>query len=363
MSVVPKPPGDQPAPAQQNLSIEPPQVAPPAPIAAPAPVEPPPAPVAPPVVVTPQPFAAAPPIAPPPPVADPDLDDEDRRIGAEAAGDKITLPRSAFKDIKDRARRAGARTAQGQLEESARRAGFEGFDGAMSALRDIMAARDSSPEPITPDPDDDLEDDDMAKPTETETPPPRQISSRARRRMARMQEEHARVLQGRDAEKAELQRQAQALQAELASHKVETDLRFRLMKSGIADTDYGLMLVKREIEGKDDAALKKFMDGFDEWTGGLKTKLPYLFPADAAAAAAAAQPPAEAPAPPPPVPANTAPVPPQPSAAAPSPVQPGAPGAPQVPGVRKRAQDMTPGEYSQALREKGWGVSGTLPRR
>lgn len=314
-----------------------------------------------------EPVADPPPPAPPvqaapPPAPDPapagEIDPEDAADGVVADGEFVRLPRSAFKRIKDRAKRTAAATTTAAADAAAADAGFTSLRGAMTALRTMLDQRRGQ----QPDDDQDLDLElelDQEMPVAT-PPKTRNLSDNVRSRFKAIRDRHAGELAAKDAEIERLRTENKAAAERAAAEREAAERRASLAAHGFEDADYAeTLLAKRRAESGGAAV------DIAAWATELKTSKPYLFkqaaPAPAAAATTAATTtaaPAVAI-----VPAQSAPLQPTAPVATPVTTAPAAAPQPTMPADGggapvRNAMQMTKAELQAARAAKGWGGPG-----
>jgi len=222
-----------------------------------------------------------------------------QRAGAQDNGDgTVTLANGkvqvlsseAYKRIKEGARAQGRKAAQAELDEIAKR---YGFDSAAIALASLQAngngnAARNVPSNGTQRRDDRHREerrddrgtrsgDGERREAAPEAPrPPRQGADRKSwERFERAQKQFER---DRDAYRERLNRatgRSRDLQRQLDAREAEMALRENFAKAGVQDLDYVVHTFSREFSGKTEEELKAFDEA--KWIADLRAKKPYLF--------------------------------------------------------------------------------------
>lgn len=263
---------------------------------------------APPIAVIPAPPPALVPPAPPPaqqvlPIAAtspaqtevPGLDDDDRRDGIDVTDNRVAVPVSAFKRIKERAATSAAASARKDAEETMlRELGVESLDAAKALITKsketpaMTAVPPVVPPPapetlVTPPPAPVI----VAPPPVAPPPPAPEDRSlpAATREKLRAEREAAELAKTRAEADTKTAREALAAKdLEIAALAESQRLREGLIIAGAADVDYTYTLLQRHLKSieKDEAKLKEF--DLAKWAAETKAAKPFLFGASIAPA-------------------------------------------------------------------------------
>lgn len=309
---------------------------------------------------TPAPAAATPAPAPPAPTSAPavELDDEDRADGVTADGDRVAVPQSSFRKLKDKAAERGRAKALAEMTERATALGFSSVDEMFAALeRSKETAPVTTPaNPNTPNtpPTTTTTPPAAATPAPAATPPPaaappaaamaaaaagdetpendRRYSPEQRRRLKQAREEmQATVAQERRAREA-AEAQIKAKDAELSTWRAEQGMREDLIRAGCVELDFTFSKLREHLASiKDDEAKLKEFD-LAKWAEEQRKAKPFLFGAQVVPATTG-NPPGAGNAPPAPNPADAT--------------------KHAAGGQAKNAKDMSPAEWQAYKREHG----------
>lgn len=174
---------------------------------------------------------------------------------------------SDFKRIKEEAKAKGKAEALSELDEAAKAVGFASHADALKALAELKKSPPAKPAEPTPPP----------KETQTMPTPPKMKADKDKERA----EAEARRLADEQAKAAERkrwraeERRRRELQAALDAKDAEMGLREEMYRAGVADVDYTLRLLTRELEGKTEEEIAAF--NRSDFYGKLRTEKPYLF--------------------------------------------------------------------------------------
>lgn len=273
-------------------------------------------PVAVPAVGT-APLGAQPPAQPAvetPPAANP------REAQQQQQGKTQTLTHAAFSRIKDESRAAGREEAMAALAQKAGYGSTEEFVQALAGLKNPpppAAAPPAQTPPAQEQPTGDFSQDELL------------AQKNARREQARYERQLGNLQRERDTLASKLSdetRSRKTLQEALDAKDAEMALREAAVSVGVKDVDYALRLLTRELEGKSEAEMAQF----DEraYFTSLRQSKPYLFGEVVQPATTGTG-------------SSSAPAAPRPAAVPPN-------------GGRVDAMKMSPKEYQEELRRRGF---------
>lgn len=192
----------------------------------------------------------------------------------EPSGDQMEkvqqVKHSDFKRIKEEAKAKGKAEALSDLDAQAKLQGFTSFADALKALGELnkrppaaTAAKPASPTP-------------PKEATTMTTKPPKKTDADKALEKARADAETARV----DKIKAHRQWRAgemkrREMQSALDAKDAEMGLREEMYRAGVADVDYTLRLLTRELEGMNEEQIAAY--DRSAFYGTLRQERPYLF--------------------------------------------------------------------------------------
>lgn len=196
------------------------------------------------------------------PVASAPVQAMDPALPTVGNGKNVVLPSSALGKLKAEQRERGMREAMSSIEAKFRASGFGSLDEALAAA----AAAKSAPKTTTQT---------KAQPiARTEAPVNTGGTGGGkgdRRQVEKLQRERERLAK----QFAQEQAQRRRLQRQLEAKEAEMALRETAAVKGVRDVDYALRLLQRELEGKDEAALKAFDES--KFFDTLRASHPYLY--------------------------------------------------------------------------------------
>lgn len=273
-------------------------------------------------------------------VADPQValpnpieDDHNVTIVEEKAEPRvIAVPTAAMKQIKKDAADKAMQKRQQELDADAKDLGFESHEAWRDAARaekqrkaaELAAAPKPAAQPA-------------AEPIDENAPEtPREKKLREERDQLRTQHEQTTEdLKRRNREFSKTQREKRQLERQLMDNQTVSELKIAATQAGVIDTDYGVEVLKRAMQGMSEAE----MEGFDEgkfFKETLRKSHPHLYAPENR-------------------PVNTG----VKSSSAPAPGQTPPPANPEA---AVDAKKLTPQEFADLLRKKGLSNPATGAR-